>query len=128
MPIRIKRIYGSPTEGDGKRILIDRLWPRGIRKDQALLYSWMKDIAPSHELRKNFGHVDERWNEFRASYRKELCGNPLIEELRQLSGSGTVTLLFSARNEEHNNAVVLKEVLDNFSDFEKECGGYSSSP
>ncbi|GLI38129.1 DUF488 domain-containing protein [Geobacter hydrogenophilus] len=111
--IRLKRIYDPPAPDDGTRILVDRLWPRGIAKDEARLDEWLKEIAPSNELRKQFCHDPERWAEFRASYRRELGANAeLLDRLRKLAREGTVTLLFAAKDEEHNNAVVLKELLD----------------
>ncbi|WP_298438815.1 DUF488 family protein [Geobacter sp.] len=111
--VGIKRIYDPPAPEDGTRVLVDRLWPRGIAKDEARIDEWLKEIAPSDELRKWFGHDPARWEEFRERYRRELeaKGEPL-ERLRALAGKGTVTLLFAARDEEHNNAVVLKEILD----------------
>ena len=111
--IRIKRVYDEPMAEDGKRILVDRLWPRGIAKDKARIDEWLKEIAPSDELRKWFGHDPERWEEFRERYRRELEAKAeQMDGLRQLMAGGTVTLLFAARDEEHNNAVVLKEILE----------------
>ncbi len=110
--IRIKRIYDEPATEDGRRILVDRLWPRGISKDKARIDEWLKEIAPSDELRKWFGHDPARWEEFRERYRQELGekAEP-VAGLRKLAVEGTVTLLFAAKDEEHNNAVVLKEML-----------------
>lgn len=111
--VRIKRVYDEPAVEDGKRILVDRLWPRGLAKDKARIDEWLKEIAPSDELRKWFGHDPARWEEFRERYRGELEAKAeLVDGLRQLAVEGTVTLLFAARDEEHNNAVVLKEMLD----------------
>lgn len=111
--IRIKRIYDPPSASDGKRILIDRLWPRGVKKDEARIDEWLKDIAPSDDLRKWFGHDPEKWPEFRKKYQKELQGNgETVKRLRSEAKRGTVTLLYSAKDEEHNNAVVLKDVVD----------------
>jgi uncharacterized protein YeaO (DUF488 family) len=94
-------------------VLVDRLWPRGIRKEAARVDEWLKEIAPSSELRKWFGHDPARWAEFKKRYRRELAGQePLVSALRQQAGQGTLTLLFSAKDEEHNNAVALKELVD----------------
>ncbi len=110
--IRIKRIYEPPAAADGRRVLVDRLWPRGMSKDEAKVDEWLKEIAPSDELRKWFGHDPARWAEFRTRYREELKGHgELIDRLRAEARTGTVTLLFAAKDEEHNNAVVLKEIL-----------------
>ena len=110
--IKLKRVYDEPMAADGKRILVDRLWPRGIAKEKARIDEWLKEIAPSDELRKWFGHDPARWDEFRERYRRELEAKAeLLSGLRKLAGKGTVTLLFAARDEEHNNAVVLKEML-----------------
>jgi uncharacterized protein YeaO (DUF488 family) len=110
--IRIKRIYEKQKRTDGKRILVDRLWPRGIKKESAKIDLWLKDIAPSNELRKWFSHDPAKWTKFRNRYKKELKGKPdLLNQLREESKKGDVTLLFSAKNTEHNNAVVLKELL-----------------
>jgi len=110
--IKIKRIYDSSSRKDGKRILIDRLWPRGIKKDEAKIDEWMKDVAPSNELRKWFSHDTSRWKEFKHRYERELKSKSiLVERLRKESRTTTITLLFAAKDEEHNNAVVLKEIL-----------------
>ncbi len=110
--VRIRRIYDEPAAEDGKRILVDRLWPRGIAKDAARLDEWLKEIAPSDELRKWFGHDPARWEEFRERYRQELgTKTEFLNQLRELAGKETVTLLYAAKDEEHNNAVVLKEIL-----------------
>ena len=111
--IKLKRIYDLPTPDDGRRVLVDRLWPRGIAKEEARFDDWLKEIAPSDELRKWFGHDPAKWGEFRERYRSELQSHQ--EQLTELSNSanrGTVTLLFAAKDEEHNNAVVLKELLE----------------
>lgn len=110
--IKIKRVYDPPAPDDGKRILIDRLWPRGIKKEQACVDSWVKDIAPSNELRTWFGHEPSKWREFRSRYIRELrTKQDLVEQLRRDAKNGTVTLLFAAKDSEHANVVVLKEVL-----------------
>ncbi|HEX8960539.1 MAG TPA: DUF488 domain-containing protein [Geobacteraceae bacterium] len=111
--VRIKRIYDEPAPGDGRRVLIDRLWPRGISKDEAGIDEWLKEVAPSDELRKWFGHEPARWEEFRRRYWEELkVHGEILERLRSEARKGTVTLLFAAKDAEHNNAVVLKEMLD----------------
>ena len=111
--IRIKRIYDPPSPDDGRRVLIDRLWPRGVARDEAKLDEWLKEVAPSDELRKWFGHDPARWEEFRSRYREELASHgELLDRLRAEARKETVTLLFGAKDEEHNNAVVLKELLD----------------
>jgi uncharacterized protein YeaO (DUF488 family) len=110
--IRVKRVYASAAKDDGQRILVDRIWPRGLKKDEARIDRWLKDVAPSSELRRWFGHDPARWDEFKARYARELKGQPLVAELRSLAQSGTVTLLFAARDEAHNNAVALKEILE----------------
>jgi uncharacterized protein YeaO (DUF488 family) len=111
--VRIKRIYGTPAAEDGRRVLVDRLWPRGVAKVAAHIDEWLKEIAPSDELRKWFGHDPDRWAEFRRRYLEELQGNrDILERLRAETREGTVTLLFAAKDSEHNNAVVLKEILE----------------
>ncbi|MCC7328868.1 MAG: DUF488 domain-containing protein [Gammaproteobacteria bacterium] len=112
MRIRLKRAYEAPARSDGQRILVDRLWPRGLTRDKAAVDHWIKEVAPSSELRKWFGHDPERWPEFRRRYRAELKKNPALAELRALARKGSITLLYSAKDEQHNQAVVLKQVLD----------------
>jgi uncharacterized protein YeaO (DUF488 family) len=109
MPLQIKRVYERPSPRDGVRILVDRLWPRGLRKDTAALDHWFKDIAPSPELRKWFDHREDRFDEFEKRYRLELKANPSLAEFRKLSKSGKVTLLYAAHDEKVNHAVVLAE-------------------
>ncbi len=110
--IRIKRAYEPPSPRDGTRILVDRLWPRGLKKADAAISQWMKDIAPSAELRRWFGHDPVRWEEFRHRYQAELAGKrDLLGELRELARKGPLTLLYSAHDEEHNQAVVLRDTL-----------------
>jgi uncharacterized protein YeaO (DUF488 family) len=110
--IRIRRVYDPPERGDGARVLVDRLWPRGLSKDKAGLAAWLKDIAPSAELRAWFGHDPERFAEFSQRYRAELAGNEAaVDELRSLIAKGPVTLLYGAHDEAHNNAVVLADWL-----------------
>ncbi len=113
MPIQIKRAYDPPAEADGYRVLVDRLWPRGLSKDKLRLDAWAKDLAPSHELRKWIHSDMSRWVEFKRRYAKELAAQPeAVAELRQKSRGGPVTLIFATRDPEHNHAVVLKEYLD----------------
>jgi len=110
--IKIKRVYDPFSEDDGKRILVDRLWPRGIKKDKAKIDEWLKEIAPSDELRRWFSHDPSKWQEFKSRYKKELKKkSDLIGKLKVESKKGRITLLFSARDTEHNNAVVLKEII-----------------
>lgn len=115
MNIRIKRVYDEPHKDDGRRVLVDRLWPRGLTREQAGLDDWMKDIAPSDGLRKWFGHRSDRWEAFRSRYLEELEQHRgELAKLGDLCRRGTVTLVFAARDEEQNNAVVIKEwILDN---------------
>lgn len=111
--IRLKRIYDPPSRGDGRRILVDRLWPRGVKKDEAQIDEWFKDIAPSDALRRWFGHDPDKWPAFKLKYQKELkARGELIRRIRSESRSGTVTFLFAAKDAEHNNAVVLKEQVE----------------
>lgn len=109
---RIKRAYDAPEAQDGTRVLVDRLWPRGLRKDEASIDLWMKEIAPSAELRRWFHHDRARWEEFGKKYRTELHHNrDAVDRLRQLAGRGTVTLLFAARDTDRNHAAVLRSFL-----------------
>lgn len=113
MKIRIKRIYEEIEKEDGFRILVDRLWPRGVTKEKAKVDSWMKEIAPSDKLRRWFGHDPAKWKLFRKIYFKELDERDgLIKKVREKAKSG-VTLLFAAKDEVRNNAVALKEYLEN---------------
>ena len=110
--LAVKRVYEPVAESDGQRVLVDRLWPRGLSKEKAHLDLWLKDIAPSDELRHWFGHDPERWAEFQKRYRAELGGKAdALAELRALMAKGKVTLLFAAHDEEHNNAVALTAYL-----------------
>ena len=112
MDVRLKRAYEPAKPADGCRVLIDRLWPRGVSRQQARLDSWEKDLAPSTELRQWFGHEPRRSEEFRRRYIEELRGErPRIAALRRRAREGTLTLVYSARDPEHNDAVVLAEVL-----------------
>ncbi|MGX9146178.1 DUF488 domain-containing protein [Mesorhizobium sp. 128a] len=110
--LMVKRIYGPPAPDDGQRVLVDRIWPRGVRKEDAALTLWLKEIAPSDELRKWFGHEPARWAEFRERYRAELDANgEVVAQLCALFGEGKVTLLYGAHDEVHNNAVALAGYL-----------------
>ncbi len=110
--IKIKRIYDSASPEDGKRIYVDRLWPRGMRKEEVKMDEWLKEIAPSDGLRKWFSHDPSKYTEFKKRYFKELeKKSHLTEKIRSEAREGTVTLLFSAKDTEHNNAAVLKEML-----------------
>jgi uncharacterized protein YeaO (DUF488 family) len=111
MTFQIKRVYDSALPSDGTRVLVDRLWPRGVKKTDAHLDHWLKDVAPSPELRVWFGHNPERFAEFRRRYEEELAGNPAVSELRKLGRGRRVTLLYAARHPEVNHALVLQSVL-----------------
>lgn len=111
--IKLKRVYEAPSATDGFRILVDRLWPRGLTKDRAAVDLWLKEVAPSAELRKWFGHDPAKWKQFQVRYRKELrAGHDAIDLLREKCKQGTITLLYGARDTEHNEALVLKTLLD----------------
>ncbi|CAN5277817.1 DUF488 domain-containing protein [soil metagenome] len=114
MNITIKRVYQKPSLSDGKRILIDRLWPRGLTKEKAKVDLWIKDISPTTELRKWFSHDPVKWQEFKKRYIKELKKNiiPVSKLLQELKKHKS-TLIYAAKDEEHNDAVVLKEYLEN---------------
>ncbi len=110
--IQIKRVYEAPAQSDGYRILVDRLWPRGLAKDKAAVDNWSKDIAPSNGLRKWFGHKPERWIEFRKKYIAELENNPATSVLiDMIKKQKKTTLLYGAKDEKHNQAVVLLQYL-----------------
>jgi len=110
--LRLKRAYVATEAEDGTRILVDRLWPRGVSKQEAALEEWMKDIAPSTALRQWFGHEPSRWAEFQRRYKAELREHaPELERLRDIAAKGTLTLVYAARDEAHNDAVVLRDVL-----------------
>jgi uncharacterized protein YeaO (DUF488 family) len=111
--VQIKRIYDSRTRGDGLRILVDRLWPRGIRKEEAHLYRWAKELAPSTELRLWFNHEPRRWQQFARRYRKELSQRSAqLEALKSLARRRPITLLYAARNREQNEAVILQRAIE----------------
>jgi uncharacterized protein YeaO (DUF488 family) len=110
--VRLKRAYDPSAGEDGTRVLVDRLWPRGVKKQEAAIDYWAKDLAPSSELRKWFGHDPARWEEFRERYAAELRLHPEeIEKLRTLARRGPITLVYAAHDQMHNDAVVLKEFL-----------------
>jgi uncharacterized protein YeaO (DUF488 family) len=112
MNIRIKRVYERPDPADGTRILVDRLWPRGLTKAKASVDLWLKEIAPSTELRKWFGHDPAKWAEFKTRYHAELQANDeAVARLKAASAQGTVTLVYGAKDEAHNEAVVLQQFL-----------------
>jgi uncharacterized protein YeaO (DUF488 family) len=112
LDIRRKRAYEPPSEADGARVLIDRLWPRGVTKAKAAIDQWFRDLAPSTELRKWFGHDRARWDEFRRRYADELRQHgEQLEQLLQMASRGPVTLVYGAHDEQHNDAVVLQELL-----------------
>lgn len=111
--IQTKRVYELPLETDGTRVLVERLWPRGISKERGKLDLWLKDIAPSPELRQWYSHDVEKWDEFKKRYWAELECNPTpIEQLRQMLKKGTLTLVYAARDEQHNSAMLLKAFLE----------------
>ncbi len=113
--IKMKRVYDPVSPEDGKRLLVDRLWPRGLTKEKARVDEWMKELAPSNELRTWYSHDPAKWEEFRKRYIAELRGKPELKELmdriRSEARKGTITLLFSSKEVEHGNAAVLKELL-----------------
>jgi uncharacterized protein YeaO (DUF488 family) len=113
--VRLKRAYEPARPADGRRVLIDRLWPRGLRKESAQLDAWLKEVAPSDSLRRWFGHDPRRWAEFEERYRRELdteSARARLDDLVRGAKAGTVTLVYSAHDEAHNNAVVLKEEIE----------------
>ncbi|HZL70803.1 MAG TPA: DUF488 family protein [Candidatus Limnocylindrales bacterium] len=116
MTVALKRVYAAPSPQDGARVLVDRLWPRGLKKSDAALDAWLKDLAPSNELRKWFHAHPPQWSKFREKYLKELtteAANTALQQLYELQKKRRrLTLLFASRNEERNNAVVLKQLVD----------------
>lgn len=111
--IRLKRAYEPRSPEDGRRVLVERLWPRGLSRQRAAVDLWLKEVAPSPELRRWFGHRADRWPEFRRRYREELQGHPEeLLELRELALRGPLTLVYGSRDETHNSATVLREVLE----------------
>jgi uncharacterized protein YeaO (DUF488 family) len=113
MTIELKRAYEKPSSRDGFRVLVDRMWPRGVRKDELKIDEWLKDASPSTELRKWFGHDPARYSQFKRRYKSELRKHPeAIESLRHKAVEGRLTLVYSAKDEQHNNATVLKELIE----------------
>lgn len=113
MSIRLKRIYEQPTKADGYRVLVDALWPRGVSKEAAKIDVWLKDIAPTGELRKWFGHDPKKWSQFKSRYFRELSKRTeVVAGLAKKAKKGRVTFLFAAKDMEHNNAVALKSFID----------------
>lgn len=111
--IQLKRAYEKPGRNDGQRVLVDRVWPRGVRKEDARIDDWAKELAPSTALRNWFGHDPEKWDEFKRRYFRELAGQPeRVEDLRARADGHRLTLVFGAKDERHNNAVALKEYLE----------------
>ena len=114
--LQVKRIYEAPAETDGGRFLVDRLWPRGIKKENAALTGWDKEIAPTNGLRRSLAHEPERFPEFAVGYEQELEANPeagpFVEKIKKALAQGNVTLLYGAKDQEHNNAVVLKKWIE----------------
>ena len=111
--IRVKRVYEPPAADDGQRVLVDRLWPRGVKKEDAALDRWMKEVAPSDALRRWFGHDAAKWEAFRVRYARELDEVPeAVAELRRAAETGTLTLVYSARDPDHNQAVALAAYLE----------------
>ncbi|HEX8978099.1 MAG TPA: DUF488 domain-containing protein [Parasulfuritortus sp.] len=110
--LRLKRVYEPAAPEDGCRILVERLWPRGLTKERAQVDLWAKEVAPSHELRRWFGHDPAKWNDFKARYRAELAGHPeVLDELLSQLRAGPVTLVYAASDPEHNSALVLRDLL-----------------
>ena len=113
--ITLKRVYDEPEKGDGLRVLVDRLWPRGLSKERAQVDLWLKEVAPGNELRKWYSHDPAKFEEFRRRYEAELASEPAraaLERLRELAQKQRVTLLYAARDSEHSNAIVLRELLE----------------
>lgn len=110
--VRVKRVYDPPEPDDGYRVLVDRVWPRGVSRERARLDEWARELAPSDQLRKWFGHAPERFEQFRSRYLEELTSQgEHLDELRARVKRGPLTLLYAAKDERHNNAVVLAELL-----------------
>ncbi len=113
MQIWLKRAYEEPASTDGTRVLVDKLWPRGVKKEEARIDVWLKEIAPSDDLRKWFGHDPDRWDAFRKKYINELKENEeVVKKLCEIVEGGRVTLIYGAKDEQHNNAVVLKQYME----------------
>ena len=113
MTVTLKRVYAEPAESDGTRILVDRLWPRGLTKEKARVDVWLKEIAPSAELRKWFNHEPSKWSEFKKRYWAEMSSNSeAVSALKKHVANGKVTIVYGAKDEEHNDAVAIKQYLD----------------
>ncbi|MFL1386603.1 DUF488 domain-containing protein [Pseudomonas tritici] len=112
MNVMLKRAYELPSATDGQRVLVDRLWPRGVSKVKAKIDLWLKDVAPSTELRQWFGHEPDKWSEFKTRYCDEMKSNPALLVLQELSRHSDITLIYAARDQLNNEAVVLKQILD----------------
>jgi uncharacterized protein YeaO (DUF488 family) len=113
MTIKLKRVYEEPAKADGTRILVDRLWPRGLTKEKAHVDLWLKEVAPSTALRKWFAHDPAKWSEFKTRYRAELKQNPeQLALLKKAAAKGPATILYGAKDQEHNEAIVLHELLN----------------
>ena len=113
MNISLKRVYDAPAETDGMRILVERLWPRGVSKDKAAIHQWLKEIAPSSELRRWFGHRPKRWPEFQTRYYAELDANTeAVDALTALCATGAVTFIFAAKDRDRNGAVALRKYFE----------------
>src|SRR5215468_3512542 len=111
--IKLKRAYDPPSKNDGQRVLVERLWPRGVSKEKAKIQAWLKELAPSAELRKWYQHDVSKWEEFQKRYEKELgAKEEMIEELEKIAAKSVVTFVYAARDEEHNSAVVLKKYIE----------------
>ena len=110
--LRIKRAYEIPDSDDGTRVLVERLWPRGLSKERAAVDVWCKELAPSKELRQWYGHDPDRWDEFQERYIEEIKDDPALDRLRRLAAKGTVTLIIAYHDPERSNAVVLKRLLE----------------
>ncbi len=124
--ISLKRVYDPPAASDGLRILVERLWPRGLSKEKARLHHWLRDVAPSPELRRWYGHRPERWPAFQARYHAELDANPdAVDALEALCATGPVTFVFAARDTEMNGAAALKSYLDSLS-TSRQVGGLTT--
>ncbi len=111
--IKLKRVYAAPDAQDGTRVLVERLWPRGLDKQHARVDEWLKEIAPSTELRQWFAHDTAKWTEFQTRYKAELAEKSVLNaQLNQMTRKGVVTLVFAAKDEQHNSAIVLKRYLE----------------
>ena len=112
MSINLKRAYEAPAMTDGKRILVDRLWPRGLKKDNAKIDLWVKEVTPTTELRKWYGHDPERWDEFQQKYRTELQGNPELKVLKEMAEHETISFIYAAKDPRYTHALVLKQAVE----------------